>query len=175
MSEQSINRRVLALALPAFAALVAQPLFLLADTAIVARLGTEPLAGLGAGATVTSTLVGLMVFLAYGSTAMVARQLGAGNRTRALELGVQAMWLAVALGVLTHVAGDLITKQGVPLPVLWLLKRKRVALTPMRTGTTLEKAVLAPAFLLVAVWFLYSNTAARDVVDPYLQGLLSLG
>ncbi len=98
MSEQSINRRVLSLALPAFAALVAQPLFLLADTAIVARLGTEPLAGLGAGATVTSTLVGLMVFLAYGSTAVVARQLGAGNRTRALGLGIQAMWLAVVLG-----------------------------------------------------------------------------
>lgn len=99
MSEQSINRRILALALPAFAALVAQPLFLLADTAIVARLGTVPLAGLGAGATVTSTLTGLMVFLAYGSTAVVARQLGAGHRTRAIELGVQAMWLAVGLGV----------------------------------------------------------------------------
>ncbi len=100
MSEQSINRRILVLALPAFAALVAQPLFLLADTAIVARLGTDPLAGLGAGATVTSTLTGLMVFLAYGSTAVVARQLGAGHRTRALELGVQAMWLAVCLGVI---------------------------------------------------------------------------
>ncbi len=99
MTEESINRRVLALAVPAFAALVAQPLFLLADTAIVARLGTEPLAGLGAGATVTSTLVGLMVFLAYGSTAVVARQLGAGNRTKALGLGIQAMWLAVVLGV----------------------------------------------------------------------------
>lgn len=99
MSEQSINRRILALAVPAFAALVAQPLFLLADTAIVARLGTEPLAGLGAGATVTSTLVGLMVFLAYGSTAVVARLLGAGQRTKALELGIQAMWLAVGLGV----------------------------------------------------------------------------
>ena len=99
MSTHSINRRILGLALPAFAALVAQPLFLLADTAIVARLGTEPLAGLGAGATVTSTLVGLMVFLAYGSTAVVARHLGAGHRARALELGAQAMWLAVGLGV----------------------------------------------------------------------------
>lgn len=103
MSEQSINRRILALALPAFAALVAQPLFLLADTAIVARLGVEPLAGLGAGATVTSTLTGLMVFLAYGSTAVVARHLGAGQRTRALELGIQAMWLAVVLGVILGV------------------------------------------------------------------------
>ena len=116
MTEQSINRRVLALALPAFAALVAQPLFLLADTAIVARLGTEPLAGLGAGATVTSTLVGLMVFLAYGSTAVVARQLGAGNRTKALGLGIQAMWLAVALGVVLGI----LTWLASPLLLTWL-------------------------------------------------------
>jgi membrane-bound metal-dependent hydrolase YbcI (DUF457 family) len=89
----------------------------------------------------------------------------------------QPTWLpwAVALGVLTHIAGDLITKQGVPLPLLWLLRRKRVALTPMRTGTTLEKAVLAPLFLGVALWFCYANTPARQALDPYLQGLRSLG
>lgn len=116
MSGPSINRRVLALALPAFAALVAQPLFLLADTAIVARLGTEPLAGLGAGATITSTLVGLMVFLAYGSTAVVARQLGAGNRRVGLSLGIQAMWLAVALGVVL----GLMTWLASPWLLTWL-------------------------------------------------------
>jgi hypothetical protein len=89
----------------------------------------------------------------------------------------QPTWLpwAVGLGVLTHVAGDLITRQGVPVPVLWLIRRKRLALTPMRTGTTLEKAVLAPLFLGVALWFGYANTGAREALDPYLQGLLSLG
>lgn len=97
--DPGLNRRILALALPAFAALVAQPLFLLADTAIVGRLGTEPLAGLGIGSTITSTLVGLCIFLAYGSTAVVARRLGSGDRRGALTTGVQAMWLAVLLGL----------------------------------------------------------------------------
>ncbi|MEX5716805.1 metal-dependent hydrolase [Geodermatophilus maliterrae] len=89
----------------------------------------------------------------------------------------QPTWLpwAVALGVLTHIAGDLVTKQGVPVPLLWLLRRKRLALTPMRTGTTLEKAVLAPLFLGVAIWFVYANTGAREVLDPYLQALRDLG
>ena len=41
----SLNRRILELALPAFAALVAQPLFVMVDTAIVGQLGTDPLAG----------------------------------------------------------------------------------------------------------------------------------
>lgn len=104
MSNPSLNRRILSLAVPAFAALVAQPLFLLADTAIVGHLGPASLAGLGIGATITSTIVGLCVFLAYGSTAVVARLLGAGQRRRGLELGVQAMWLGLLLGVLIGAA-----------------------------------------------------------------------
>lgn len=95
----SLTRRVLALAIPAFAALIAQPLMTLADTWIVGRLGTVPLAGLGVGAVVLTTMVGLMVFLAYGSTATVARQLGAGHHRRGLELGMAAIWLAMVLGV----------------------------------------------------------------------------
>ncbi|MBA3720580.1 MAG: MATE family efflux transporter, partial [Nocardioidaceae bacterium] len=69
---------MLRLAVPAFAALVSEPLFLLADTAVVGFLGTEPLAALSVGATVLQTVVGLCVFLAYASTATVARRGGAG-------------------------------------------------------------------------------------------------
>lgn len=97
----SLNRRILELALPAFAALVAQPLFVMADTAIVGQLGTDPLAGLGVGSTLTLALVGVFVFLAYGSTATVARLVGANREKDAAESGVQAMWLALALGAVT--------------------------------------------------------------------------
>jgi putative MATE family efflux protein len=95
----SLTRRILSLAVPAFAALIAQPLMTLADTWIVGRLGTIPLAGLGIGAVVLTTMVGIMIFLAYGSTATVSRQVGAGNQRRALELGIQGMWLALVLGL----------------------------------------------------------------------------
>ncbi|MDO5676200.1 MAG: MATE family efflux transporter [Propionibacteriaceae bacterium] len=94
----SLPRRVLALAVPAFAALVAQPLMMLADTWIVGHLGTVPLAGLGIGSGLLTTVTGLMIFLAYGSTSVVARQIGAGHRDRGIELGVQAMWLAALIG-----------------------------------------------------------------------------
>ncbi|NLE99118.1 MAG: MATE family efflux transporter [Propionibacterium sp.] len=73
---------------------------MLADTWIVGRLGTVPLAGLGIGAVVLTTMTGIMIFLAYGSTATVSRQVGAGNRKRASELGVQAIWLAFVLGLI---------------------------------------------------------------------------
>lgn len=100
----SLTRRILALAVPAFAALIAHPLMLLADTWVVGRLGTAQLAGLGIGSGLLLTVVGLMVFLAYGSTSVVARHVGAGARRRGLELGVQAMWLAALLGLALAVA-----------------------------------------------------------------------
>ncbi|MFC6341578.1 MATE family efflux transporter, partial [Nocardioides hankookensis] len=71
------DREILRLAFPAFLALVAEPLFLLADAAIVGHLGTASLAGLGIAAAVLQTVVGLCVFLAYGTTGSVARHLGA--------------------------------------------------------------------------------------------------
>ncbi len=94
------DREILRLAVPAFLALVAEPMFLLADAAIVGHLGTPPLAALGIASAVLGTLVSLCIFLAYGTTASVARQLGAGNTRGALAQGVDGLWLAVLIGAL---------------------------------------------------------------------------
>ncbi|MGZ4468582.1 MAG: MATE family efflux transporter [Nocardioidaceae bacterium] len=103
------DREILRLAVPAFLALVAEPLFLLADAAIVGHLGTPQLAGLGLAGAVVQTAVGLCVFLAYGTTASVARRVGAGDEAGALAQGVDGIWLAVLIGVLTTVAGVVLT------------------------------------------------------------------
>ncbi|MGD9959906.1 MATE family efflux transporter [Nocardioides sp.] len=99
------DREILRLAFPAFLALVAEPLFLLADAAIVGHLGTPELAGLGVAAAVLQTVVGLCVFLAYGTTGSVARKLGAGDRRGALSQGIDGVWLAVLIGAVTTVVG----------------------------------------------------------------------
>ncbi|GLW12458.1 MATE family efflux transporter [Microtetraspora sp. NBRC 13810] len=93
------DREILRLAVPAFGALVAEPLFLLTDYAIVGRLGTTSLGALGVAGAALTTLVNLCVFLAYGTTASVARQIGAGNTRRALGQGIDGLWLALAIGV----------------------------------------------------------------------------
>ncbi len=108
-ADRRLDREIWRLALPAFLALVAEPLFLLADAAIVGHLGTAPLAGLGVAAAVLQTLVGLCVFLAYGTTASVARLLGAGDLRGALAQGIDGVWLAVLIGVPVTVAGMLTT------------------------------------------------------------------
>lgn len=95
----SRERQILRLAVPAFLTLVAEPLFLLADSAIVGHLGTQHLAGLGVASAALVSVVGLFVFLAYGTTAVVSRQAGAGSPREALTAGLDGVWLALGLGL----------------------------------------------------------------------------
>ena len=106
---RTIDREVVRLALPTLGALLAPPLFLLADAAIVGRLGPAPLAGLGLAGAVVTTVTGLSVFLAYGTTGSVARLVGAGDLTGALRHGVSAMWLALGIGAAAAVLGWAVT------------------------------------------------------------------
>lgn len=105
MRPSAVGRQILHLAVPAFGALIAEPLFLLADSAIVGHLGVDQLAGVGLAATVLQTAVGLMVFLAYSTTPAVARLLGAGRRADALAVGRDGLWLALLLGLVLALAG----------------------------------------------------------------------
>ncbi|MFJ6027064.1 MATE family efflux transporter [Pseudarthrobacter sp. NPDC092424] len=98
-------RDILRLAVPAFGALVAEPLFLLADSAIVGHLGVAQLAGVGLASAVLHTAVGLMVFLAYSTTPAVARAVGEGQPGKALAAGRDGVWLALVLGSALAVAG----------------------------------------------------------------------
>ena len=99
------DAEILRLAVPAFGALVAEPLFLLADSVIVGRLGTAPLGGLGVASQALTALVGISIFLAYGTTAAVARQLGAGHREAAIRQGIDGLWLAGIIGAVVLAVG----------------------------------------------------------------------
>ncbi|MER6995340.1 MATE family efflux transporter [Streptomyces sp. NPDC000410] len=92
------DREIIALAVPAFGALVAEPLFLMVDSAIVGHLGTPQLAGLAIAAALLTTAVSVFVFLAYATTAAVARRVGAGDPGAAIRQGMDGIWLALLLG-----------------------------------------------------------------------------
>ncbi|PPG31685.1 MATE family efflux transporter [Rathayibacter sp. AY2B9] len=103
----ALDRSILRLAVPALGSLVAEPLFLLTDSALVGHLGAVPLAGLALGGTVLQTIVGLMVFLAYSTTPRVGRALGEGDERRAVAAGIDGGWLALLLGAGIAVVGAL--------------------------------------------------------------------
>ena len=109
MPAPTLNREILRLAVPALGALIAEPMFLIVDSALVGHLGVVPLAGLGIASAVLQTIVGLMVFLAYSTTPAVARRFGAGDHTSAVRAGVDGLWLALGLGAVLAAAGTLLT------------------------------------------------------------------
>ncbi|MCR2827811.1 MATE family efflux transporter [Microbacterium sp. zg.Y909] len=104
-----LNRDILRLAVPALGALIAEPMFLIVDAALVGHLGVVPLAGLGIAGAVLQTIVGLMVFLAYATTPAVARRFGAGEMASAVRAGIDGLWLALGLGAVLALVGSLAT------------------------------------------------------------------
>lgn len=99
-----IGSQILALAIPTFGQLIAEPAFILIDTAVVGHVGDAALAGLSVGSTIILTTVGLCIFLAYGTTSQVGHLIGAGKRKEGLEAGIDGLWLALTIGILTSLA-----------------------------------------------------------------------
>ena len=93
------DREIIRLVVPAFGALIAEPLYLLADTAIVGHLGTRELGGIAIASIVLTAVFGIFNFLAYTTTGTVARHIGADDPRAAAEHGIDGMWLAAGLGI----------------------------------------------------------------------------
>ncbi|MBP1326634.1 putative MATE family efflux protein [Leucobacter exalbidus] len=138
-----IDRAIGALAFPALGALIAEPLFLIADSAMIGHLGASPLAGLAVAGAILQTAVGLMVFLAYSTTPLVARRRGAGDLTGAVQAGIDGLWLALGIGI---VVGGLLWALTDPLVAAFDLD----AATAVHARTYLAISCLGvPAMLLV--------------------------
>jgi putative MATE family efflux protein len=159
-----LDREIVRLAVPAFLALVTEPLFLLADAAIVGHLGTPALAGLGIAGAVLQSAVGLCVFLAYGTTASVARRIGAGDLRGALEQGIDGVWLAVLIGSVT-------TALGIPLSA-WLVGLFRPEAAAGGQATTyLRLAFLGVVPLLVMLAATGILRGLQDTRTPLAVGV----
>ena len=153
------DRELLRLAVPAVGALVAEPLYLLADTAVVGHLGTSPLAGLAVASGVLLFAYGMCIFLAYGTTASVARLTGAGRPELAAAQAVQGLWLAASLGVVLAVLGAWFGQR-----LLGLLGAEGPVLD--QAGTYLRISLLgAPAMLVMLAGVGYLR-GLRDTVRP---------
>jgi MATE family, multidrug efflux pump len=102
------DREIVRLALPALGALAAEPLYVLADTAIVGHLGRPQIAALGLAGTVLAGAFTIFNFLTYGTTAVVARASGAGRRDEAARLAAQALWASLGIGLALLIACEVV-------------------------------------------------------------------
>jgi putative MATE family efflux protein len=109
----ALDRRILLIAVPALGSLLVEPIYVLTDTAVVGRLGTVPLGGLALASTVLNTLVWVFNFLSYGTTVRVAVRRGRDDRAGAATDALQALWLALGIGLVVAV--------GIGLASSWLV------------------------------------------------------
>lgn len=120
---RTVDRAIMALAIPAIFTLIAEPIYLLTDTAIVGRIGTDELGGLAVANTVILFTYAIFVFLTFETTANIARLAGAGRVADATRYAVQALWLSIVLGAI----GALVLLGGGPAIIRWLAGTSGVA------------------------------------------------
>ncbi len=159
------DRTILALAVPALGTLAADPLVSLVDTAFVGRLGTVELAALGVNTAVFSLAFLVFNFLAYGTTPLVARALGQNRRDEAGRVIVQALFLALAVGV-----AALITIQLFAVPILNVMGADDDLRDPALVYLRI-RALAGPAVLLITA----GNGAFRGFQDTATPFWITLG
>jgi MATE family multidrug resistance protein len=143
LTRRAVDRRILALAIPALGALAAEPLLSMVDTAYVSRLGVAELGALGVNGAIFGFTFVIFNFLAYATTPLVAQALGRGNEPQAAQVVGRAVWLAASLGVLITVA-MVIGAGG-----LVGLMQARAEVTEPALSYLRVKALAAPAVLII--------------------------
>lgn len=116
-TEGSIPRAVVVLAVPMVLEMSMQSVFAVVDIFFVGYLGTDAVGAVGLTESVLTVIFAIAMGLSMGTTAMVARRIGASDRDGAARAAVQAFViggaLALGLGVLGLIyARDLLALMG---------------------------------------------------------------
>ena len=157
----ALDRRILAIAVPALGSLLVEPIYVLTDTAVVGHLGTSELGGLAVASTVLNTLVWVFNFLSYGTTVRVAVRRGRGDLAGAASDALQALWLAVALG--------LVTALGIFVGARWLAEVVGDDAQVVAFGVTyLQIAVVGIPFQLVTIACIGYLYGLPDTRRPFM-------
>ncbi|HEY7563372.1 MAG TPA: MATE family efflux transporter [Acidimicrobiia bacterium] len=131
------------MAIPALAALAADPLLSLVDAGFVARLGTPALAALGINGAVFGFAFVMFNFLAYATTPMVAQAMGRGEPDQARLTIARAIWLALLLGGIAAALLNFLAR-----PIVLVLQAGPEVVEPAVAYLRI-RALAAPAVLVV--------------------------
>lgn len=117
-ARKEVGRSVFRLAWPAIAENALQTLLGLVDTAVVARLGTAALSGVGASQQLIWVLTTALIAVSMGTTVLIARFTGAGQRQRANAVLKQSLMVALVMGLalapVAFIAHPLLSMLGLP-------------------------------------------------------------
>ncbi len=105
LTQGSIPKHILVMAIPIGISMLIQTLYYLVDLYFVGRLGKASLAGVSAAGNVSFLIIALTQILGVGTQTLIAHAVGRKDRNDANLVFNQSLALSVLLGVITLVAG----------------------------------------------------------------------
>jgi putative MATE family efflux protein len=164
-TELSVRRQVFTLAWPAVLEQLLNMSVGLADTYIVGHLGAAQLAAVGLSVQSLSLFWAIFGAIGVGSTALVARRIGAREPEAANAIAGQSILLAIVVGALTAVVLWL----GAPLLLDWLGAEPEV----IQLGSAYMRAVASTVYMM-SILFVGSAImrGAGDTRTPMLVMLV---
>ena len=155
----SITRNIWALALPIITTNLLQSTFNVVDIWFVGRLGPDAIAAVSMSGVVMMLIIVVGAGLSIATTAMVARRIGARNRSGATKIAVQSLQLTVLASLCVTVLGVSTARHT----LIWLGASPDV----WRLGTPYLRIIFAgclPMFLLFMVGAILLG--AGDAMTP---------
>lgn len=111
ITKGDLKRSVLLLAAPVVARMILQMLVGLADVAMVGRISPQAISAVGMGNQLLFLAIGVVTAFTIGTTALVARMVGAGKPEEAATYARQSLVLTFATGLLMGIVGFLGAEQ----------------------------------------------------------------
>ncbi|MBZ9610617.1 MATE family efflux transporter [Rheinheimera maricola] len=105
LTNDEIKPTLIAMTLPMLVGMITLMTFNLVDTFFISMLGTEQLAAISFTFPVSFSLISLAIGLSIGTSAVIAKALGAGQLTEARTDGLVALCLSVVMVIILASAG----------------------------------------------------------------------
>jgi len=105
LTEGSIRRHIVEMALPIMVGMLVQTLYFLVDLYFVSRIGADAIAGVSAAGNVVMIVMALTMVLSVGTVALISHSVGAKNQARANLVFNQSLSLALLCTVLSVLLG----------------------------------------------------------------------
>lgn len=105
LTESNLRKTVIFLALPVVARMSLQMIVGLVDMMMVGTISPAAIAAVGMGNQIVFFLIGIITAFSIGTTALVARYIGAKNKKMAQEIAIQSIVITFFLSILIAILG----------------------------------------------------------------------
>lgn len=111
MTKTPIPKLILTLSVPTIISMLVTAIYNTADTFFVGRISTQATAAVGLVFTVMALIQAIGFFCGHGSGNYLSRMLGAGNHKEANEMASSGFALALIIGIIIAVVGNMYIEQ----------------------------------------------------------------